>query len=88
MPEKVMVCVVVGSHDAREHGLSVEDGREAVNMIDNFADYQACLMEVSLASNENIQNTGTFIMTANKSIKYLITIDADNQSGTMVTSLR
>ena len=84
-----MVCVVVGSNDAREHGLSVEDGREAVNMIDNFADYQACLMEVSLDSNENIQNTVTFIiLTANKSIKYLITIDADNQSGTMVTTLR
>ena len=64
-----MVCVVVGSNDAREHGLSVEDGREAVNMIDNFADYQACLMEVSFASNENIQNTVTFIiLTANKSI--------------------
>ena len=47
MPEKVLVCVVAGSNDAKEHVLSVEDGWEAVKMIDNSADYQACLMEVN-----------------------------------------
>ena len=46
MIDKKIVGIVVGSYDAEAHKKSLEDGEQVAKLINDFGQFEACLIEV------------------------------------------